>query len=199
MWSYLSGNHLQCVEFDSTVDFYMTFQVESRPVPWWGVLQWYALFCSGSCICIVCTCGTGRILAVSFWVLQSPSLVSIWRWYLISSILLGSCSEWSNYWALQAFTCAFWYQYYLAVVVVYPLSWPLIVGGGSPIFPRVLHQPDSTSLWTAVKSVRRGLSSNPGVTMWCVCGCSWRDDVCRVCGCYRGGIVVMDVIWVDFV
>ena len=25
------------------------------------------------------------------------------------------------------------------------------------------------------------------VTMWFVCGCSWRDDVCRVCGCYRGG------------
>ena len=35
----------------------------------------------------------------------------------------------------------------------------------------------------------------PGATMWCVCGCSWRDHVCRVCGCYRGGIVVMDVFW----
>ena len=22
-----------------------------------------------------------------------------------------------------------------------------------------------------------------------------RDDVCRVCECYRGGIVVMDAIW----
>ena len=39
------------------------------------------------------------------------------------------------------------------------------------------------------------MSTNPGVTMWCVYGCSWRDDVCRVCGCYRGGIVVMDVFW----
>ena len=47
----------------------------------------------------------------------------------------------------------------------------------------------------AVQSLRRGLSANPGVTMWCVCGCSGRDDVCRVCECYRGSIVVMDVIW----
>ena len=37
-------------------------------------------------------------------------------------------------------------------------------------------------------ALRRGLSTNPEATMWCVCGCSWRDDVCRVCGCYRGGI-----------
>ena len=29
--------------------------------------------------------------------------------------------------------------------------------------------------------------------MWCVCGCSRRDDVCRVCEYYRGDIVVMYV------
>ena len=80
------------------------------------------------------------------------------------------------------------------VVVVYPHPWPLLVGG-SPMFPLVVHQPASPSIWPAVQSLRRGLSTNPWVTMWCVCGCSWRDDVCRVCGCYRGGIVVMDVFW----
>ena len=32
-------------------------------------------------------------------------------------------------------------------------------------------------LWPAVRSLRRGLSANPGVTMWCVCGCNWRDGV----------------------
>ena len=29
--------------------------------------------------------------------------------------------------------------------------------------------------------------------MWCVCGCSCREDGCRVRDCYRGGIVVIDV------
>ena len=70
-----------------------------------------------------------------------------------------------------------------------------LASGGSPMFPLVVHQPASPSIWPAVQSLRRGLSTNPGATMWCVCGCSWRDEVCRVCGCYRGGIVVMDVFW----
>ena len=44
--------------------------------------------------------------------------------------------------------------------------------GGSPMFPLVVHQPASPSIWPAVQSLRRGLSTNPGATMWCVCGCS---------------------------
>ena len=43
---------------------------------------------------------------------------------------------------------------------------------GSPMFPLVVHQPASPPIWPAVRSLRRGLSTNPGVTMWCVCGCS---------------------------
>ena len=70
-----------------------------------------------------------------------------------------------------------------------------LASGGSPMFPLVVHQPASPSIWPAVQSLRRGLSTNPGATMWCVCGCNWRDDVCRVCGYYRGGIVVMGVFW----
>ena len=77
------------------------------------------------------------------------------------------------------------------VVVVYPLPRPLLVGGVR-CFGLVVHQPASPSIRLAVQSLRWGLSTNPGVTMWCVCRCSWRDDVCE---CYRGGIVVMDVIW----
>ena len=72
-----------------------------------------------------------------------------------------------------------------------------IAGGGkvqpslhSSLWPFVVHQPASPSIWPAVHSLRRGLSTNSGVTMWC----SWRD-VCRVCECYRGGIMVMDVFW----
>ena len=44
--------------------------------------------------------------------------------------------------------------------------------GGSPMFPFVVHQPGSPSIWPAVQSLRRGLSTNPGTTMWCVCRCS---------------------------
>ena len=47
-----------------------------------------------------------------------------------------------------------------------------LASGGSPMFPHVVHQPASPSIWLAVQSLRRGLSTNPGVTMWCVCGCS---------------------------
>ena len=70
-WSFLPGSHDQCIELDSTVDLNMIFQVESRPVPCWVVLQWYALFCSWSSVRIVCTCGTEWILASSFWISQS--------------------------------------------------------------------------------------------------------------------------------
>ena len=46
--------------------------------------------------------------------------------------------------------------------------------------------------WARVRRVRRGSLSSELL----VCGGGVRrDDVCRVCGCYRGGIVVMDVFW----
>ena len=41
-----------------------------------------------------------------------------------------------------------------------------LASGGSPMFPLVVHQPASPSIWPAVQSFRRGLSTNPGVTMW---------------------------------
>ena len=47
-----------------------------------------------------------------------------------------------------------------------------LASGGRPMFPLVVHQPASPSIWPAVQSLRRGLSTNPGATMWCVCGCS---------------------------
>ena len=47
-----------------------------------------------------------------------------------------------------------------------------LANGASPIFPLVVHQPASPSIWPAVQSLRRGLSTNPGATMWCVCGYS---------------------------
>ena len=40
-----------------------------------------------------------------------------------------------------------------------------LASGGSPMFPLVVHQPASPSIWPAVQSLRRGLSTNPGVTM----------------------------------
>ena len=66
--------------------------------------------------------------------------------------------------------------------------------GGSPIFPRVVHQPASPSIWPAVQSLRRALSTNPGVTMCYVSGCS-EEMMCIVCVSVTGGIVVMDEFW----
>ena len=43
---------------------------------------------------------------------------------------------------------------------------------GSPIIPLLVHQPAYLSIWPAAPSPQRGLSTNPGVTVWCVCGCS---------------------------
>ena len=66
---------------------------------------------------------------------------------------------------------------------------------GSPIFPIVAHQPGSSSIRRAVQSLRRGLSTNPGVAM-CVYVGAVEEMMCVVCmECYRGGIVVMDEIW----
>ena len=39
---------------------------------------------------------------------------------------------------------------------------------GNRMFPLVVHQPASPSIWPAVQSLRQGLSTNPGVTTWCV-------------------------------
>ena len=47
-----------------------------------------------------------------------------------------------------------------------------LASGGSTMFPLVVHQPASPSIWPAVQSLRRGVSTKPGATMWCVCGCS---------------------------
>ena len=47
-----------------------------------------------------------------------------------------------------------------------------LASGGSPMFSLVVHQPASPSIWPAVQSLRRGLSTNPGARMWCIYGCS---------------------------
>ena len=41
-----------------------------------------------------------------------------------------------------------------------------------PIIPLLVHQPAYLSIWPATPSLQRGVSTNPGVTVWCVCGCS---------------------------
>ena len=61
-------------------------------------------------------------------------------------------------------------QFFLPCCLPTPMA---LASGGSPMFPLVVHQPASPSIWPAVQSLRRGLSTNPGATMWCVCGCSF--------------------------
>ena len=50
-----------------------------------------------------------------------------------------------------------------------------LASGGSPMFPLVVHQPASPSIWPAVQSLQRGLSTNPG----------------RQCGAYVGAVEEM--------
>ena len=52
--------------------------------------------------------------------------------------------------------------------------------GGSPMFPLLVHQPASPSIWPAVQSLRRGLSTTPGLTMWCLWG-AVEEMMCVVC------------------
>ena len=59
-------------------------------------------------------------------------------------------------------------------------------GGGVAIFPLVVHEPASPSIWPAI-TLAGSLHKSRG------------DNVVRVCECYRGEIVVIDVIGVDFV
>ena len=49
------------------------------------------------------------------------------------------------------------------------------------MFPLVVHQPASPSIWPAVQSLRRGLSTNPGVTMWWHSGdgCVLASTLCK--------------------
>ena len=44
-----------------------------------------------------------------------------------------------------------------------------LASGGSPMFPLVVHQPASPSIWPAVQSLRRGLSTNLGDCMFVSC------------------------------
>ena len=53
-----------------------------------------------------------------------------------------------------------------------PTPMTLVSGGGSPIYPHVFHRPASPSNSPAMYSLRQGQSTNLGVTMWCVPGCS---------------------------
>ena len=47
-----------------------------------------------------------------------------------------------------------------------------LVSGGGPIIPLLVHQPAYLFIWPATTSLQWCLSTNPGVTVWCVCGCS---------------------------
>ena len=51
-----------------------------------------------------------------------------------------------------------------------PTPLTLVRGGG--VIPLLVHQPAYLSIWPAAPSLQRGPSTNPGVTVRCVCGCS---------------------------
>ena len=57
-------------------------------------------------------------------------------------------------------------------ILVLLLSTLTLAYGGSLIIPLLVHQLAYLSIWPAAPSLQQGLSTNPGVTVWCVCGCS---------------------------
>ena len=61
-----------------------------------------------------------------------------------------------------------------------PTPMTLASGGGSPMFPLVVHQPASPSIWPTVQSLRRGLSTNTGVTTGAYVGVV-EEMMCVVC------------------
>ena len=81
---------------------------------------------------------------------------------------------WSELLMISAISCPLWssvYECYKVECCCLPTPMTF-ASGGSLIFPLVVHQPASASIWPVVQSLQRGLSTIPGVTVWCVCGCS---------------------------
>ena len=110
-----------------------------------------------------------------------PSIPLIVLHSLVTSVFWSMVSTKSLHFSVCAHRCGSgWFYSILAVQVRWGLFYrgcclptPMaLASGGSPMFPLVVHQPASPSIWPAVQSLRRGLSTNPGATMWCVCGCS---------------------------
>ena len=88
--------------------------------------------------------------------------VSVYQYVCVSVCLCISVS-------VYPYICV---SLYMCIVVVYPLPLTLVCGR-SPIIPLLVQQSAYPSIWPAAQSLQRGLSStNPGVTMWCVCECS---------------------------
>ena len=112
----------------------------------------------------------------------------LWLWLVFSVMWSGllmtsaiSCPLWSSMYECHkvelAFTspvrtvCVMFVMCCMQCCCCLPSTMTLAIGG-SPIFPLVVYQPASPSILPAVDSIRRGLSINPGMTMWCVRGCS---------------------------
>ena len=108
---------------------------------------------------------------------ESPSLIgdTLGHWGFIGisprPLMNRRCATWLAVTRQGGFGAVMSLEIFMIVVVVYPTPMTL-ASGGSPMFPLVVHQPSFSSIWPAMQSLRRGLSTNPGVTMWCVCGCS---------------------------
>ena len=104
------------------------------------------------------------------------AFIVMWSELMMASAI--SCPLWSSVYECQRVECVFTSSVrtgygmcvmYCCCCLPTPMA---LASGGSPMFPLVVHQPASPSIWPAVQSLRRGLSTNPGATMWCVCGCS---------------------------
>ena len=90
--------------------------------------------------------------------------VCIWHMFVFMSVVV------TVWWSVDMFVV---YQPLKNIVsFCYSMLYVCVRNVIDVVFPLVVHQPSSPSIWPAVQSLRRGLSTNPGATMWCVCGCS---------------------------
>ena len=107
---------------------------------------------------------------------QSTTLCTLVFKEVISNYIKnGSCVYACVFDASKAFDCVHYgklFNILLSKEMLLSIHSHDTASGGIPMFPLVVHQPASPSIWPAVQSLRRGLSTNPGAIMWCVCGCS---------------------------
>ena len=114
--------------------------------------------CSSSCVLYSAVSGVKRVhvvlsgLRMRLFVFVHVCISCSYNWMFAFAIFMSLCVD------VMVMSCCC-------------LSTPMtLASGGSPMFPLVVPQPASPSIWPAVQSLRRGLSTNPGgdnvVRMW---------------------------------
>ena len=111
----------------------------------------------------------------------------------------------SPYWSMRRIPNSYqpisllWHTYTLYEIIIQNRIAPTIeqhlIKDHAGFRPRKSCTSQLLNLTQHIEVTPAGLSTNPRVTTLCVCRCSCKDYVSCVYECYKGGIVVMGVIW----